>query len=506
MSLVQQVDWAAVSPLLAVTGAALAVLLADLWLRPDDLRTRAGIGGLGLVVGLGSVVWLWGKDRSTFCFPAAKGEVLPSCSYVVNTLTLTVQAVALAGGLVVLLLALDEVRADRIPSGEFVFLLLCSVAGAVTISAARDLATLVIALELVSLPGFALVGLRRQERRSSEAALTFFLMSVVSVAVMLYGVSLVYGVTGSLHLERIASALADPATRDNPAAAVGVLLTLVGLAFKVSAVPFHFWAPDTYAGAPISVAAYLSVVSKAAGLIGFVLVVSVGFGPYADVWGPVVAVLAALTMTVGNVVALRQQGAVRLLAWSSIAQAGYLLVPLAVAASDPTDAVLGQALSATIAYLCIYAAMNLGAFGVVAVVSRHRPAGRLEDYRGLIRTEPGSALALAFFLLCLAGLPPGLAGLFAKVVVFRAAIDGDLGWLAVVMAVNTVIALAYYLRWIALLVAWPRPATAEAPALSYRLPVGSAVGIGVALVTVLVLSVAPQLVLGLIPGLSGLLG
>jgi NADH-quinone oxidoreductase subunit N len=222
-------------------------------------------------------------------------------------------------------------------------------------------------------------------------------------------------------------------------------------------------------------------------------------------------------MTVGNAVALRQRHAVRLLAWSSIAQAGYLLVPLGVASTDPTPAVLASALSATVAYVCIYAVVNLGAFGVVAVVARHRPEGRLDQYRGLVRTEPGSAVMLGFFLLCLAGLPPGLAGLFAKVVVFEAAVDGGLGWLAVVMAVNTVVALAYYLYWTALLFAAPGEpvlatddATAElvesAPPPSYRVPGASAAALGLLLAASLVLSVVPQLVLRLIPDVAAALG
>jgi NADH-quinone oxidoreductase subunit N len=513
MSLVQAVDWLAIAPVLAVSAAAILVLIADLWLPATAVVARVGIGVVGLLAGLMAVASLWGESRATFCIP----EAAESCSYVVDSVTLIFQAVALAGALAVLLLAVDEVRATRLPPGEFVFLLLCSVTGAVTIAAARDLATLAIALELVSLPGFALVGLRRQSLRSSEAALTFFLVSVISVAVMLYGVSLVYGGTGSLYLNEIASALADPATRENPATTVGVLLTLVGFTFKVSAVPFHFWAPDTYAGAPVTVAAYLSVVSKAAGLVGMVVVVSQGFGPYADLWGPAVAVISALTMTVGNAVALRQRHAVRLLAWSSIAQAGYLLVPLGVAATEPTAAVLGLALSATVAYICIYAVVNLGAFGVVAVVTRHRPEGRLDQYRGLVRTEPGSAVMLGFFLLCLAGLPPGLAGLFAKVVVFEAAVDGGLGWLAVVMAVNTVVALAYYLYWTALLFASPGEpvlATDEAaPDLveeqappSYRVPGSSAAALGLLLAASVVLSVVPQLILRLLPDVAATLG
>ncbi|KWX07202.1 NADH-quinone oxidoreductase subunit N, partial [Carbonactinospora thermoautotrophica] len=429
---------------------------------------------------------------------------------------LVFQGLALGAAAVVILLAARTVLDTHLPAGEFWFLLLCSVAGTVTLVAARDLVTLVVALEVVTLPAFALVGLRRYDGRSSEAALKFFLIGVVSTAVMLFGISLVYGVTGQVHLQGVAAAL-NRAELQQPVTAVAVALTLVGFTFKVSAVPFHFWTPDTYAGAPVPVAAYLSVVSKAAGFAGLILVVSLGFRPYLHVWGPMLAVLAALTMSVGNLVALRQQTALRLLAWSSIAQAGYMLVPLGVArastqpgagsavgsavgsAADP----VGQALSATVAYLLAYAVMNLGAFAVVVIVARHRPENRLSDYRGLVWTEPLTALSLAFFLLCLAGLPPGLIGLFAKVVVFQAAVEGGVGWLAVVMAVNTVIALYYYLYWTALLFARRDP---EEPELSYRIPVTTGLGLGLALGAALLLSVLPQLVLQVLPAQAGILG
>ena len=167
--------------------------------------------------------------------------------------------------------------------------------------------------------------------RASEAALKLFLVSVVSTAVMLFGLSLVYGVTGQVHLDRIATSLDDPGARGAAARCSAVVLALAGFGFKVAAVPFHFWAPDTYEGAPVPVAAYLSVVSKAAGFVGLALLLTVGFAPYADVWGPLLAVLAAVTMTVGNLAALRQRQAVRLLAWSSVAQSGYMLVPLGAA-------------------------------------------------------------------------------------------------------------------------------------------------------------------------------
>jgi NADH-quinone oxidoreductase subunit N len=504
--MIQSIDYAAIAPALIVALTALAVLVADLFLEGARKRLLPWLSLAGVSLALLSLLPLADSDRRTFCLPG-QDALLVSCSYVVNQLTLVFQLVALAGAAVVILLSVRVVTETRLPAGEYYFLLLCSVAGAVTMAAARDLVTLVVALEVVSLPAFALVGLRRYDGRSSEAALKFFLISVVSTAVMLYGISLVYGVTGAVHLDRVASALGSLDGGDrSPVAAVGVALTLVGFAFKVSAVPFHFWTPDTYSGAPLPVAAYLSVVSKAAGFVGIILVVSLGFRPYADVWGPLIAVLAALTMTVGNLVALRQRQAVRLLAWSSVAQAGYMLVPLGVAeVENPRggDAV-GEALSATAAYLLVYGVVNLGAFAVVTVVGRHRPANLLSDYRGLGRTEPATALALAFFLLCLAGLPPGLVGLFAKVVVFRSAVDGGLGWLAVVMAVNVVIALYYYLFWAASMFAAPGPEEVAEP-LTFRVPPETGLAVGLMLGAGLVLSVVPQAVLQVLSGTAPLI-
>lgn len=498
----QGVDWFAVAPAAAVAVTALAVLLADLWLprRRAGVLTAIGVGGA--LAALLFVGLAWDDPRATFCVGGADGG-FASCSYVVNQLTLVFQGVVLVGTIVVLLLAHPETTSARrtLPPGETGFLILASATGALVLAAGRDLATIVVALEVVSLPAFALVGLRRRDRRDAEAALTFFLVSVVAIAVMIYGISLVYGATGSLHLDRIALALADPATR-TPVATAGVVLTLVGLAFKVGAVPFHFWVPDTYAGAPVVVAAYLSVVSKAAGLVGLIVVVGQGFPAYADVWAPAVAVLAVATMTLGNVAALRQHSAIRLLAWSSVAQAGYMLVPLGVASTGVEAGRFGAALSATIAYMCVYAVVNLAAFGVVAVVSRDRPGNSIEDYRGLAASEPASAIALGFALLALAGLPPGVAGLWAKVVVVDAAVSGGAGWLAVAVAVNTVIALVYYLRWTVVLFS----AVPAKRALSFDVPVTSGLAVGLALAAGVAFSVLPQLVLGLAEASAGLLG
>jgi len=387
-SLVQSIDYAAIAPPLVLAVTALVVLVADLFL-PDERRIAAAYVSLaGTAAALGTTAWLaTGHTRQTFCFASG------GCSYVSDDFALFFQVLFLGSLLVVLLLSLPLFGDGRIPAGEYHALLLTSVTGMLVLPAARDLLTLLVALEVVSLPAFVLVGLRRGDSRGSEAALKFFLFSVVSTAFTVYGMALVYGATGSIELGHISRSLV--VSRAHPGAgaaftAAGVVLVLVGFAFKISAVPFHFWAPDTYQGAPVPIAAFLSVASKAAGFAGLIVLLVHGFRPYADVWGPATAVLAAVTMTVGNVVALRQWQLVRLLAWSTVAQAGYLLVPLGVAASASSrGAVLDDGVKATLTYLGVYAAMNLGAFVCVSLVARRRPRAAIEDVRGLRQCRAG---------------------------------------------------------------------------------------------------------------------
>ena len=494
-SLVQSVDWLAIAPPVLVATLALVVLVADLFIGEQHKALLGHATVAGLVAALALLVPLRAGDHSTFCLT---GET-QACSYTADHFALAIQALVLGGALLTALITMGDTR--RLPAGEFWFLLLSSAAGATLLPAARDLATLVIALEVASLPVFALVGIRRGDRRSSEAALKFFLSSVVATTVTLLGVSFVYAATGTLHLTEIAARLDDVPAGFNTLAEAGVTLTLVGFAFKTAAVPFHFWVPETYVGAPVPIAAYLSVVGKAVGFSGLILLGVIAFPSYADVWGPAIAVLAALTMTFGNVAALRQtatrsRSAIRLLAWSSVAQAGYLLVPIAAAAYSSDEQI-----GATVTYALMYAVVNFGAFAVAALVARSHPGNRLSDYRGLYATRPLTALVMGFFLLCLAGLPPGVIGLFAKVTVFSAIVDAGLGWLAVVMAVNVVIALYYYLQWTAALFRTPEPATAEAPGTpaatprTPRVPASLTTAIALTALAGVALSGVPQLIL-----------
>ncbi|WP_327317215.1 NADH-quinone oxidoreductase subunit N [Streptomyces sp. NBC_01235] len=489
-SVVQSVDWPAIAPPTLAAVVALVVLVADLFVGDDRKPLLGWLSVAGLTASTALLLPLLDGDRSTFCLTGDPS----ACSYTADRFTLVIQFLVFGGALLAALLsvtALKDAR-GRLPEGEFWFLLLSSAAGAALLPASRDLATLVVALEVASLPAFALVGIRHGDRRSSEAALKFFLSSVTATTVSLLGISFVYATTGTLYLTQVADRIQHVDGQLHTLAQTGVVLTLIGFAFKTAAVPFHFWVPDTYVGAPLPIAAYLSVVGKAVGFSGLILVTVIGFPSYADVWGPALAALAALTMTVGNVGALRQQAtraysAVRLLAWSSVGQAGYLLVPIAAAAySDDAERAIGS----TVAYALMYAAVNLGAFAVAALVGRTSTTNRITDYRGLYTRNPLAALILAFFLLCLAGLPPGIIGLFAKVTVFSAAVDAGLGWLAVVMAVNVVIALYYYLQWTALLFRAPEGETEK-----HRVPAPLTAAIALTAALGVALSGAPQLVL-----------
>jgi NADH-quinone oxidoreductase subunit N len=511
--LLQSIDYYAILPELILGGALLLVLVVDLFLAPERKWLAMPLSLFGVLGSLAATLSfagnVGGAGRGTFCATPTAGwtEYPPldklagvsglHCSFVVDNFAVLFKVIFLVCAAVVLLLSLNYFEEGRYYQGEYYFLLLCSFFGMLTIASSRDLIMLFISLEIVSVPGFVIAGFRKTDTRSSESAIKFFLIGVLATAVMLWGMSLVYGLTGSLQLSTIAERLgSDPRT---PAALAAVGLVITGFAFKVSAAPFHFWAPDTYQGAPVPVAAFLSVASKAAGFTGLMLVCFLGFRPYADVWGPLLAVLAVITMTLGNLVAIQQKHMVRLLAYSSVAQAGYMLVPFGVAAAAHGRADLSQAFAATLSYIAIYAVMNLGVFACVIAVARRTPRNLVADYRGLAKTSPLLAVVLAFFLFCLAGAPPGVAGLFAKFVVFRAAINGQVVWLAVVMAVNTVIAAYYYLKLAFNLFAGIGEPAGEEPLARVRIPAPITAAIGLTALGALALSFYPQLVFDVTP-------
>ena len=505
--MLQSIDYHAILPELILGGSAVLVLIVDLFVAPQRRWIAMPLSVAGVIAAFAALVTLAvGDTKQTFCLESVKlgGGGFTGCSYVVDDFAIILKMIFLGSAFVVLLLSLNHFNDERFYQGEYYFLLLCAFFGMLTMASSRDLLMLFLSLEIVSVPGFIIAGMRKSDTRSTESAIKFFLIGVLSTAVMLFGMSIVYGMTGSVQLEAIARALASPQFRETPAMAAGVALVIVGFGFKVSAAPFHFWAPDTYQGAPVPVAAFLSVASKAAGFTGLIVVCVVGLRPYAFVWGPLLAVLATLTMTLGNLVAVQQKHMVRLLAYSSIGQAGYMLVPLSIAAtvtrnSPPSDKSLNQAVAATVAYIAIYAILNLGVFGCVIAVARRTPRNLVADYRGLARTNPVLAAAIAFFMLGLAGVPPALAGLFAKLYVFRAAIDNDMVWLAVVMAVNTVVAAWYYLRIAFTVFAGAGDVAGEAPLERPRVPVAVVTAIAISVVAAAAVSFYPDLIFDYAP-------
>ncbi len=467
------IDLHAALPEIILTSALLLVLFVDLFL-PDRRKSWNSLVAMAGVVGsIIAVASLVGERRTTF-----------GGMFVVDGYALLFKFLFLSVAMIVILISynyLDEtVRSSQ---GEFYFLLLCSFLGMMLMASARDLLMLFVSLELVSAPGFLVAGFKKRDARSNEAAIKFFLFGVLSTAVMLFGMSMIYGVTHSTRLTEIAHALRGSA--HDPLVFASILLIIAGFAFKVSAVPFHFWAPDTYEGSPIPVAAFLSVASKAAGFAGLLSLMFVGFIHQTDVWAPGFAILSVLTMTIGNVVALQQTNIVRLLAYSSIAQAGYMLLPFAVV-SGGGPSVLRTAFAASLTYILIYSFMNIGAFAVVIAVSRKQPSNLISDYEGLVQREPGLGIAMVFFMVSLAGIPP-LAGFWAKFFVFSAAINGDTVWIAAVMVINSVIGAYYYLSVASRIVL--RPAQDTSP---IGVPYPIIVAIAIAIIVVVAVGIYPN--------------
>ncbi len=469
------VDFHALAPEIVLTATIVAVLIADLF--TDEGKLPAQIAAFGVLGSLVPVLTLAvdGGTRSLF-----------GGAFVVDPFSLVLTGFFLVAGYVTLLVSFDYIGEGDYYQGEYYVLLLTSLLGMVVISSSRDLISIFVALETITIPTFVLAGWRKHDTKSNEAGLKYFLIGVLSSALMLYGMSLIFGLANSTVLVDIHRY----ATGHTPALfAVAIFLTLVGFAFKVSAVPFHFWAPDTYEGAPTPVTAFLSVASKAGGFVALITIIRLGFFPSGDSWQPILWVLAAASMTLGNLGALRQTNVIRMLAYSSIAQGGFMLVPLAVAG----DVHGNTAWQAVVIYLLIYGAMNLGAFAAVIAAARRTGSAEISRLSGFGRTNPAVSVMFSLFLFSLAGVPP-LAGWFAKFVMFRAVFDADTTAaviLGVIAAVNSVIAFFYYSNVVRRL--WfDEPAEGVVREPGGRLPVGLAAAMGLMSAVILVVGVYPQ--------------
>jgi len=479
------IDFLAIAPEIALAVTALVVLAADLSLRGDAKQLVNPLAAIGTLVALYFVGVLWGDERTTF-----------AGTFVVDSFALAFKALFLLVLLAVLGISWRFFAEGRYFQGEYYFLLVTAFIGMLLMPSARDLLLLFVALETVSVPAFVMVGLRKRDVHSSEAALKFFLIGVLSVALMLLGMSFVYGFTGVTGLDAVAAAISGliAAGTVEPLLLAAVLLVIVGFGFKISAVPFHFWAPDTYAGSPMPVTAMLAVASKAAGFAGLAIVAFIAFQPLAGVWAPILGIIAIVTMTVGNLGALQQRDLIRLLAFSSVAQAGYILLPFGIArgGSSALDvAVNSAAFRAVLFYLVAYAVMNIGAFGVAIGVARRTGLRAIGDYAGLGVRSPLLAFAMTVFLLSLGGAPLTV-GLWAKFAILEA-LTVDVTTYGLVLAgalvVNSVIAFFYYLKVIRLM--WMVPPVQDAPVLQP----------GINLSLVVASLAALTVVLGVLPGL-----
>jgi NADH-quinone oxidoreductase subunit N len=432
-------DWALLSPLVFTIGLAMAVVIADM-IRPgrdDIVSALAGLGILAAMV-LTALVGL-GETREIF------GGV-----YVVDRLTTFLDLLFLAIAFLTLLFGPDYLRPRGLPMAEFAATLLFAISGAMLIAGSRDLLILFLGLELLVLPGYMLAGYAKRDGYSTEGAIKYFLLGSFSSAIFLFGLAFTWGITGTTRIGQVATILQGMGgVALSPGLLMGLALLTTGVAFKIAAVPFHYWTPDAYQGSPTPVTGYLSVGPKVAAFALILRLFVEALAPLKADWTAVVVVLAALTMTLGNLIAITQDNIKRMLAYSSIAHTGYILVGLAAYAGAPAGSDAERAgLEGLLFYTVAYAFMNLGAFAVVAALQHRRGVtSQIETFAGLARRSPWAAVLMTLFLLSLTGIPP-TAGFFAKAYVILAAVQAG-GWvtaLAVLAMLNAALAAFYYLR------------------------------------------------------------
>ncbi|MFL5901373.1 MAG: NADH-quinone oxidoreductase subunit N [Solirubrobacterales bacterium] len=444
------IDYAALSPVLALTVGLCVVLLSAVF-KPLR-RTAPGLTLLTLGTTAGLLIWQWNDPAS-----------LVSGALRLDDLAISISLIAILTAAFAVFFSIREPAAEQVGSGEYHALLLGSVLGMVLLSQATNLVSFFVAIETLSIPLYILCAANMRRERSLESGLKYLIVGSLGSATLLYGMAFLYGSSGSTDFSGIAAGISQKEVLGDPLVLVGIAMTAVGLAFKTSVAPFHQWTPDVYEGAPTPITSFMAVATKAAAFAVFVRFFDVALASQANEWQPALAVLAAISIVVGNVGALGQDSLKRLLGYSGIAQAGYILAGLVVA-----DEV---GVSALVFYLAGYAFMNLAAFAVVVARERETPYGDdIRAVQGLGRERPLLAWPLTVSMLGLAGLP-ATVGFIGKLYLIETLVEGDYTWLAVFIAVGTMISLAYYLRVVAAM--WMRPggeAVGAAPAIAGASP------------------------------------
>ncbi len=488
-----QNEWLAILPFIIVSGLALLVIVVDLiWPRRPAIVT--GVAVVGLVIAMvitvaaGPIAGLSGQ------LPL-EGQTVFNGTYIQDQLSVYLDLLFMAIALLTILFAPDYLEPRGLPMAEFIATLLFAISGAMLIAGAQDLLLLFIGLELLVLPGYMLAGFAKRDGLSTEGAIKYFLLGSFSSAILLFGLAFVFGYTGTTNIHAIAAALGPiGAGATLPIAlAMGLALLVTGAAFKIAAVPFHYWTPDAYQGSPTPVTGYLSVGPKVAAFALLLRLFVEALGPIRADWGLIIGVLAAVTMTVGNLAALGQDNIKRMLAYSSIAHTGYIMVGLAVFAAAPDPETQAAGIQGVLFYALAYTVMNLGAFACVAALQR-RPGvtSQISTFAGLGKRAPLLGITLTLFLLSLVGIPP-TAGFFGKAVIILSAVQGG-GWLtvlAVILMLNAAAAAFYYLRVVVTMY------MREAPENARPVVIGALTKIG------LVLAAGATIAIGLLPALTG---
>jgi NADH-quinone oxidoreductase subunit N len=447
---IPHVDFKGLSPLIAVVGGSLVVLMAGL-IRGRTMQRLVMplLAAATLITAIVLTLWVWD--------PGVKKPIVAG-ALSIDTLALGLSLLFYISGLAAILLSYRSDAVRQAGGGEYYSLLLGSIAGMVVLAGAENLITLFIGIELLSIPLYVLCASRVKHEKSLESGLKYLVIGSVGSATLLYGLALIYGATGTTNMNGIVTAIGSTVSADDPLLLTGIALALAGLAFKASVAPFHQWTPDVYQGAPTPITAFMAVATKAA---AFAIILRFFDKALIDAhtnWAPAMAALAAITIVVGNVGAVAQRSLKRMLGWSGVAQAGYMLAGVVVGTQ------LG--LEATAFYLAVYLVMNIAAFAVV--VARERVSGVEDDlsaFEGLGRTSPWLAWPMTIAMLALAGFP-ATAGFIGKFYLIRATVDGDYTWLGIMIVVGSMISLGYYLRVIAVM--WMSPTEIELPTLPPR--------------------------------------
>jgi NADH-quinone oxidoreductase subunit N len=489
-----------ISPLLAAVATALAILIVDLILpnRPTPVIVTALIG-LAITA---AVTLSVGSGVATAAF-VSDGHAM----YKLDALTTFLDLLFISIIAMTIVFAPDYLAPRGLPVAEFAVVLVVAMCGAMVIAASADLLLLFLGLELMVLPGYLLAGYHKSDSFSTEGAIKYFLLGSFSSATFLFGLAFIWGLSGSTSIDVVASTLTQVVTGASPFSpglAMGFAFLMTGVAFKIAAVPFHYWTPDAYQGSPTPVTGYLSVGPKIGAFALILRLFAEALGPMHEQWLPVVIVLAATTMTLGNLVALTQDNVKRMLAYSSIAHTGYMLVGLAAFAGQTNPALKNNGLEALLFYGAAYSFMNLGAFAVIAALQKRAGVtSSLNTFAGLIRREPALTFLMTLFLLSLTGIPP-TAGFFAKFLLIKSAVEagGYVGVLAVLMVLNAAAAAFYYLRVVVYM--FMRDPVGDGPTLRHGRLLWS--GLTAATILTIVFGVFPGLILDMVGKAAGAIG